>query len=95
MMKFAMNYGMKMNLVSEFSDGSDEEDNVNEGSGMQHKTWTKVGAEQPHFPFSGKPELNVHLEDPNNLLDNFEILITLELAELISRETNRCVQQFL
>jgi hypothetical protein len=39
--------------------------------------------------------VNVHLEDPNNLLVYFELLITPELAELISRETNWYAQQFL
>jgi hypothetical protein len=28
---------------------------------MQHGAWTKVGAEWPCFPFSGKPGLNVDL----------------------------------
>jgi hypothetical protein len=80
---------------SEQSDSSDDEDNVNDDSDMQHGTWTKVGAERPHFPFSGKPGLNVHLEDPNNLLDYFQLLTTPELTELISRETNQYAQQFL
>jgi hypothetical protein len=35
------------------------------------------------------------LEDPNILLDYFELLITPELAEPISRETNWYAQQFL
>jgi hypothetical protein len=47
------------------------------------------------FPFSCKPSLNVHLEDPNNLLDYSELLITPGLAELISKETKRYAQQFL
>jgi hypothetical protein len=62
---------------------------------MQHGTWTKVGTEWPRFPFRGKPGLKVHLEDPNELLDCFELLITPELAKLINRETNRYAQQFL
>jgi hypothetical protein len=103
-MTFEMNHGMKINLVdsdcdgdmvvkflsdSEQSDSCDDEDNANDDSDMQHETWTKVGAEQPRFPFSGKPGLNVHLEDPNKLLDYSELLIAPELAELIIRETNR------
>jgi hypothetical protein len=56
---------------------------------MQHGTWTKVGAEWPWFPFSGKPGLNVDLEDPNSPLEYFELFITPESAELISWETNR------
>jgi hypothetical protein len=47
---------------------------------MQHETWTKVGADLPHFPFSGKPGLNVYLDGPNNLLDYFELLIAPELT---------------
>jgi hypothetical protein len=42
---------------SEQSDSSDDEDNVNDDSDMQHETWTKVWAELPSFPFSGKPGL--------------------------------------
>jgi hypothetical protein len=36
---------------SEQSDSSDDEDNVNDDSDMQHETWTKVGAEHPVFHF--------------------------------------------
>jgi hypothetical protein len=115
MIKYVMNYGMKINIVSKFSDdsdcdgdmvvkflsdseqsdSSDDKDNVNDDSDMQHGTWTKTGAEQPHFPFSGKPDLKVHLEDPNSLLDYFQLLITPDLTELISRETKQYAQQFL
>jgi hypothetical protein len=42
---------------SKQSDNSDDEDNVNDDSDMQHETWTKVGAELPHFPLRGKPGL--------------------------------------
>jgi hypothetical protein len=42
---------------SEQSDNSVDEDNVNDDNDMQHETWTKVGAELPRFPFSGKPVL--------------------------------------
>jgi hypothetical protein len=77
---------------SKHSDSFDDNNNVNDDSDMQHGTWTKVGAEWPHFPFSGKP---VDLEDPDNLLDYCELLITPELVKLISRETYQCTQQFL
>jgi hypothetical protein len=73
----------------EQSDSSDGEDNVNDDSNMQHE----AGAELPRF--SGKPGLNVHLEDPNSLLDCSELLITPELAELTSRETHRYAEQFI
>jgi hypothetical protein len=66
---------------SKQSDSSDDKDNVNYDSDIQHGTWTKVGTEWPHFPFSGKPGLNIDIEDPNNLLDYFEFLITPELVK--------------
>jgi hypothetical protein len=77
------------------SDSYDDKHNVNDDSDMQHETWTKVGAKQSHFPFSGKPGLNVDLEDPNNPLEYFELFITPTLAELISRETSQYAEQFL
>jgi hypothetical protein len=46
-------------------------------------------------PFSGEPGLNVHLKDPNNLLDYFEFLLTPEITELINRETTWYAKQFL
>jgi hypothetical protein len=66
---------------SEQTDSSDDEDNVNDDNDMQHGTWTKVGAERLRVLFSGKLGLNVHLEDPNNLLDHFELLITPEVTD--------------
>jgi hypothetical protein len=62
---------------------------------MQHVTWTRIGVERPRFPFDGKPGISVDLEDRNNPLEYFELFITPEIAELISRETNRYAQQFL
>jgi hypothetical protein len=41
----------------------------------------KVQTEQLHFPFSGKPGLNVYLQDPNNPHDYSKLLITPEHAE--------------
>jgi hypothetical protein len=38
---------------------------------MQHDLWAKSGAQQPHFPFSGKPDINVDPEDPSNPLEYF------------------------
>ena len=53
-------------ILSEFNDDSDmvikslsgskqsdTSDNVYDDSNEQCGAWTKVGAEQPHFPFSG------------------------------------------
>ena len=55
----------------------------------------KVEKEQPHFPFIGKMYLIVEIQNSEDLLKFFELLITLEIANLISRETNRYAQQFL
>jgi hypothetical protein len=63
---------------SEQSDSSDDEV-VNDDSDMQHGARTKVGAERPRFPFSGKPGLNVDLEDKNSPLEYFELFIPLNL----------------
>ena len=53
---------------------------------IKHGTWTNVGTERPHFPFIRKPVLNVKIENSENLLEFFELFITPEIAELISRE---------
>jgi hypothetical protein len=55
--------------------GSDEEENVSDNSSMHHDIWAKSGAEWPHFLFTGKPGINVDLEDPLNPLDYFEFLL--------------------
>jgi hypothetical protein len=52
---------------------SDEEKNVRDSSSMQHRIWAKPGAEQPCFPFTGKPGINVDLEDPSNPLEYSEL----------------------
>jgi hypothetical protein len=47
---------------------------VMDNSSMQHGIRAKSGAEQPHFPFTGKPGINVDLEDlltPWNILSCF------------------------
>jgi hypothetical protein len=80
---------------SEQRENSDDEGNANDISDMQHDTWTSVGAERQHFPFSGKPGINVDLEDRNNPLEYFGLFITSEIAELISRETNWYAKHFL
>jgi hypothetical protein len=53
---------------------------------IKHGTWTNVGTERPRFPFIGKPGLNVKIENSENPLEFFELFITPEIAELISRE---------
>ena len=55
----------------------------------------KLGTERPCFSFTGKPDLNVEIQDAENLLQFFKLFIMLEITELISRETNQYVQQFL
>jgi hypothetical protein len=77
------------------SDSCDDEDNINDGSDMQHGTWAKVGAQWTCFPFNSKPGLIVDIEDHNNSLDHFELLVTPGLVKLINRETNQYAQQFL
>jgi hypothetical protein len=47
------------------------------------------GTEHPHYPFRGKSGINVNLEDANNPLDFWSVLIIIpEFAKLISTETN-------
>jgi hypothetical protein len=45
---------------------------------MQRGTWAKSGAEQPHFPFTGKRGLNFD-EDLNNPLEYFELFLHQKL----------------
>jgi hypothetical protein len=47
------------------------------------------------FFFTGKPGINVHLEDGNNRLGYFGLFITPKIAELMSRETDRYAHQIL
>jgi hypothetical protein len=54
---------------------------------MLHDIGAKSGAEW-HFPFTGKPGINVNSEDPSNPLKYFEFLCTPENAEVIARDTN-------
>jgi hypothetical protein len=46
---------------------------------MRNGTWTNLGAERLRYPFSGKPGLNVDLEDTKKVLVYFELLITLNV----------------
>jgi hypothetical protein len=47
------------------------------------------------FPSIENLDLNVKIQNSENPLEFFELFITLEIAELISRETNRYAQQFM
>jgi hypothetical protein len=62
---------------------------------MQPDVWANSGAEQPHFPYTGKPGINVDLEDPSNPLEYFELFCTPNIVEVIVRETNWYAQKFL
>jgi hypothetical protein len=56
-------------------------------------TWAKPGAERPRFPFTGKPGINVDLEDPSNPLEYLELFHTTNCV--IARETNLYAPKFL
>jgi hypothetical protein len=60
----------------------------------KRETWAKVVGEQSHFPFSGQPDTNIGLAQPNNELEYFELSITSQIVELISIETTCNGQQF-
>jgi hypothetical protein len=49
---------------------SSDEENVSDKSITQPNVWVNSGPEQPHFPFSGKPGMNVDLHEPSNPLLN-------------------------
>lgn len=86
---------MKILSGGEQSVSSDEAENVSNNSSMQPDIWANSGAEWPCFPFTGKPGINVDLEDPNNTLENFELFCIPDIAEVITREKNRYAQKFL
>jgi hypothetical protein len=88
-------------MESEFSDDSDmnvemasgseqrancdDEGSSNGNSDVRQDTWTLVGAEKQLVPFDGKPGVNVDLEYRSNPLEYFELFISPEITELISR----------
>jgi hypothetical protein len=43
-----------------------DEQSVSSNSSMEPDAWANSGAERPHFPFTGKPGINVDLEEPSN-----------------------------
>jgi hypothetical protein len=51
---------------------------------MKNDTGIKFDIESPHFPFRGRPNLNLDLEGPNNTMEYFKLLI----VEVISGEAN-------
>jgi hypothetical protein len=51
---------------AEQSVSSDGAENVSDCSSVQSDVWGNSGAEAPRFPFTGKPGINVDLENPRN-----------------------------
>jgi hypothetical protein len=80
-------------LGGEQSVSSDKAENVSNNSSMKPDKWTNSGAGR-HFPFTGKLDINVDLENPGNLLEYFELFCMPDIVEVIVRETNQCVQNF-
>jgi hypothetical protein len=76
---------VKISSCGEQSVSSDEGENISDNSSMQHGIWAESSAKQPHFPFTGKPGINVHLEDPSNPLIYFELPFVPEIVEVIPR----------
>jgi hypothetical protein len=79
---------VKISSCDEESVSSDEEENINHSSSMQRVIWANSGSEEPRLPFTGKPGINVDLEEPRNPLEYFELFCTQEIAEVITREVN-------
>jgi hypothetical protein len=57
---------------------------------MKHDTRIKFSIESPHFPYIGRPGLNVDIQDSNDPVEYFKLLI----VTLISRETSTCLTGF-
>jgi hypothetical protein len=62
---------------------------------LQHGIRGKSGAEQPRYPLTRKPGINVDLEDPSNPLEYYELFCTPEIVEVMVRETNQYAQKCL
>jgi hypothetical protein len=86
---------VKVSSGGEQSVSSNEAENVSDNSSMQPDVWANSGAERTRFPFTGKPGINVDLEDPSNLLEYFELFCTPGIVEVIAREANLYAQNFL
>jgi hypothetical protein len=65
---------MKISSGGEQSVSSDETENISGNSSMQSDVWANSGAERSCFQFTGKPVINVDLEDPSNPLEYFELI---------------------
>jgi hypothetical protein len=79
---------VKISSCDEQSVSSDAEEKVSDSS-MQHGIWAKSGAERPRFPYTGKPGINVDLEDPSNPLECFKLFCIPEIVEVIARKSNQ------
>jgi hypothetical protein len=88
-------YDICSTVYKQQSVSSDEAENVSNNSSTQHDVWANLGAERPYFHFTGKPGINVDLEDPSNPLEYFELFCTADIAEVIARETNQYAQKIL
>jgi hypothetical protein len=86
---------VKISSVGEQSVTSYEAENVRDNSSMRPDVWANLGARRPCFPFTGKPGINVDLEDPSNPLEYFESFCMPDTAEVIARERNQYAQKFL
>jgi hypothetical protein len=88
---------INVNILSggEQNASSDEVESVSDNSSMQPDIWTNSGAERPRFKFTGKPGINVDLEDPSKPLEYFELFCTPDIGEVMAGETNRYTQTFL
>jgi hypothetical protein len=80
---------VKILPCGEQSVSSVEERNVSDSNTRQQCMRARSNAERPRFQFTGKPGINVDLEDPNNPMEYFELILTSDTAEIIARETNR------
>jgi hypothetical protein len=88
-------YSSDNEINEKFSVGGDEAESVSNNGSLQPDVQANSGAERPHFPFTGKPGINVDLEDPSNPLEYFEMICMPDILEVIARETNRQPQKFL
>jgi hypothetical protein len=71
---------VKISSGGEQSVSSNEAENVSNNSSMQPDIWANSGAEQPHFPFTGKCDINVDLEGPSNRLKYFVLFCTPDIV---------------
>jgi hypothetical protein len=53
---------LKISSGGEQSVTSDKVENLSNNSSMQPDIWANSGAGRPHFPFTGKPGINVDLD---------------------------------